>query len=72
MPKKHTPQPDPQTAYYYTGDGTCVPGLPHLVTFAQADALGLLDQLEAAIERGDYQSQEPPVESAPETNPQEA
>jgi hypothetical protein len=70
MPKK--PAPPQDTPYTYTGDGVGLPNLPHVVTREQAAERGLLDQLEAAIERGDYQSQEPPVESAPETNPQEA
>lgn len=60
MARKH--HSEAQAVYYFTGEtGSGIPGLPHEVSMAQADALGLLDQLQAAIENGTYTSQEPPA-----------
>lgn len=54
MPKKTE-----DITYNYIGGGQGVPGLPHTVTSQQAAALGLLDELKAAISRGDYVAREP-------------
>ncbi len=40
--------------YVYAGDGAGIPGLPHRVTEAEAQELGLSDVLEAAIANGSY------------------
>lgn len=40
--------------YEYKGDGEGVPGLPHVISDAQAEALGVLDLLKAAIKSGSY------------------
>ena len=60
MPKKTTT--DPAALYYrFCGGGTGIPGLPHEVTAAEAEELGLLDVLQAAIENGNYQPVKQPV-----------
>lgn len=51
MAKKTQQKPD---VYRYCGDGLGVPGLPHDLTREQATALGVLDQLEAALAAGVY------------------
>jgi hypothetical protein len=64
MPKnnpKPSPQIAPRTVFYFQGPGLGIPGLPHQVSLAQADALGRRIDLEAAIMSGIYQSQEPAV-----------
>ena len=40
--------------YIYVGDGAGVPGLPHEITDEEAEALGLTELLEAAVENGNY------------------
>lgn len=40
--------------YHYVGGGTGIPGLPHVVSTDEAAALGLSDELAAAIENGSY------------------
>lgn len=40
--------------YKYVGDGAGIPGLPHIVTTAEAAELGETDVLQAAIQNGDY------------------
>jgi hypothetical protein len=40
--------------YQYVGDGLGVPGLPHKISRKEAERLGVLDILEAAIENGNY------------------
>lgn len=40
--------------YEYVGDGLGVPGLPHQLSTADAEALGVLDLLAAAVHNGSY------------------
>lgn len=40
--------------YKYVGDGAGVPGLPHEITDAEAEELGVTDLLLAAVENGSY------------------
>lgn len=40
--------------YEYVGDGLGIPGLPHQLSTATAEALGLLDLLAAAVHNGSY------------------
>jgi len=47
--------------YRFCGNGMGVPGLPHEVTAAQAEELGLLDTLKAAIANGNYAAADEPV-----------
>lgn len=44
------------TQFRFCGNGLCIPGLPHELTAAQAQALGLLDELNAAVENGVYKA----------------
>ena len=53
MPKK-TMNVEPNRVYCFCGNGQGVPGLPHEVTKSQAEVLGLLEHLSAALQRGDY------------------
>ncbi len=48
---------DPNTKYIFVGPGDCIPGLPHEVTIAEAEALGMLDILTAAVLNGTYLEQ---------------
>ena len=48
----------PEQTYVYCGDGLGVPGLPHVVTGADAAALGVAEILQAAIEAGTYKPAE--------------
>jgi hypothetical protein len=43
--------------FYYCGDGMGIAGLPHQVTWKQAEEIGLLSELEAAIQNGSYKPQ---------------
>ena len=54
---KKAPVFDPasNTTYRFCGNGAGIPGLPHEVTARQAEALGLLEVLQAAIQNGNYQ-----------------
>ena len=54
--------------YRFCGNGTCIPGLPHEVSAREAEALGLLDVLQAAIENGNYKAiqTKPSAETASE------
>jgi hypothetical protein len=45
---------DPKCTYRFCGNGQGLPGLPHEVTGSQAEELGLLEHLAAALQRGDY------------------
>lgn len=40
--------------YTYVGDGMGVPGLPHVITEAEAEALGVSALLQEAIANGNY------------------
>jgi len=60
MSKKQFPS-DVTSLYCFCGEGTGIPGLPHEVTAAEAEELGLLDVLQAAIENGNYQPVKQPV-----------
>ena len=51
-----------ETVYRFCGNGLGIGGLPHEVTRKQAEALGLLEQFEAALENGNYK----PVNQAKE------
>jgi len=42
------------TFYIFCGEGLGVPGLPHRVSKSEAQALGVLDLLEGAINNGNY------------------
>ena len=46
--------------FIYKGDGLGIPGLPHEVSRERAQELGLLFQLEAAIQNGAYKPASPP------------
>ena len=43
------------TIYIYVGEGLGVPGLPHRITPAEAEALGVAELFKAAIENGSYE-----------------
>jgi hypothetical protein len=47
---------DTNAVYRFCGNGTCIPGLPHEVSAREAELLGLLELLQAAIENGNYQA----------------
>lgn len=53
--------------YHFCGNGQGIPGLPSEVTRLQAQALGLLDHLTAALQRGDYR----PISAAPDGDGEE-
>lgn len=40
--------------YRFCGTGQGIPGLPHEVTVKQAEDLGLLEVLQAAVQNGNY------------------
>ena len=40
--------------FRFCGEGAGVPGLPHVVTSKQAEELGLLEVLDAAVRNGNY------------------
>ena len=40
--------------YKFVGEGTGVPGLPHVITDAEADALGVSEILKEAVKNGNY------------------
>jgi hypothetical protein len=44
--------------YQFCGDGQGIPGLPHEISQAEADELGVGDVLKSAIEAGVYQPKE--------------
>lgn len=46
-----------EKVYIYCGAGLGVPGLPHRITEGQAAALGLKNQLQAAVKAGQYKLQ---------------
>jgi len=48
-------KPTVEPIYKYNGSGLGVPGLPHEITRAEAERLGVLGLLDACIERGIYQ-----------------
>lgn len=53
--------------YKFTGQGTGVPGLPHLVTKEEAEQLGQAENLAAAVKAGNYQAEQAQAEEkAPE------
>lgn len=55
MPKKMiVVEVEANFVYRFCGNDQGIPGLPYEVTREQADALGLLDQLTAALQRGVY------------------
>ena len=60
MSKKQFPS-DETSLYRFCGEGTGIPGLPHEVTAAEAEELGLLDVLQAAIRNGNYKPVQQPV-----------
>lgn len=43
--------------YKFVGEGAGVPGLPHEITDEEAEALGLTELLEAAVENGNYREE---------------
>ena len=43
--------------YKFVGEGAGVPGLPHEITEEEAEALGLSELLEAAVENGNYREE---------------
>lgn len=47
------------TVYIYKGDGLGIPGLPEILTEKEAQELGVLDILRAAIKAGIYQKSVP-------------
>ena len=57
--------------YIYVGEGLGVPGLPHRITPAEAEALGCDDLLKAAIENGSYKAEQPAAQftNTTHTNP---
>ena len=57
---------DPNAIYAFVGEGEGIPGLPHELTIAEAEASGMADILAAAIERGTYRAKKVPVIPAPE------
>jgi hypothetical protein len=40
--------------WHYRGDGQGVPGIPHVISREEAERLGMLDLLDAAIAAGVY------------------
>ena len=53
--KQHTEkQQEKPQIYVYVGDGLGIPGLPHVVSIALAEALGMSDVLQGAIKNGTY------------------
>lgn len=46
--------------YEYVGDGLGIPGLPHQLSTVDAEALGLLDLLAAAVHNGSYRKRPAP------------
>jgi hypothetical protein len=48
--------------YKYVGDGVGVPGLPHEISDEEAEQLGVVELLKAAIENGSYESVEQKAE----------
>ena len=49
--KQHT---EKQETYVYNGNGLGIPGLPHVVSIALAEAMGLGEVLKQAIKNGSY------------------
>ena len=54
--------------FVYVGDGEGVPGLPHQLTAAEAEAIGVKELLEAAIKNGNYA----PLEKGGKNEPKES
>lgn len=48
----------PEQTYIYCGDGLGVPGLPHTLTGAEAEQLGLAELLQTALETGTHKPAE--------------
>ena len=48
----------PDQVYIFCGDGLGVPGLPHVLTGAEAEQLGLAELLQAALVTGTHQPAE--------------
>jgi len=49
--------------YKFVGKGGGVPGLPHEITDAEAEYLGVLEILQEAIKNGNYQEVKPEPKS---------
>jgi hypothetical protein len=47
---------DDETVYRFCGSGDGVPGLPEMVTEAEAQRLGMAETLAAALKRGTYKA----------------
>lgn len=45
-----------EKVYKFVGDGAGVPGLPHVITMSEAQALGVADLLREAIKNGNYKA----------------
>lgn len=46
----------PDARFRFCGNGAGIPGLPHDVSAGEAQALGLLDELTAALANGNYRA----------------
>lgn len=51
---RRLPELTPGTTYEFCGEGLGIPGLPHQVTTEDAQALGVVDTLRAALANGSY------------------
>lgn len=58
--------------YEFCGEGLGVPGLPHRVTMAEARAMGLVLELEAAIAAGNYRQAKEGADARPAPTKTEA
>lgn len=54
--------------YKFVGEGEGVPGLPHQITDAEAEALGVADILSAALANGNYVVDTTPPPTPPQMN----
>jgi len=47
---------DSEATYRFCGEGQGIPGLPHELTAAQAEKMGMLKVLQGALENGNYKA----------------
>ena len=52
---KKNPSVETDRVYCFCGNGLGIPGLPHEVSAEQAQELGLLEVLQAAVQNGNYE-----------------